>query len=124
MPLGQPVAQCPPDALPKGRDSAQRLCRKSKVRIILEMQQQIERDVADPTTDVTSRAAACRAWDTLEERLRILRGIIKPGSRNAVEAPEPKRKSSRSVRDVVRLMQQSESESESGPETGSATGVP
>jgi hypothetical protein len=64
-----------------------------------------------PETDGRTRAQLARSWDVLEERLRILRGKLKPGSINTNRSEEPvKKPRSRSLRDVVRVMRENTTE--------------
>jgi hypothetical protein len=56
--------------------------RPTKLTQLLDMQDIVYRDVCDPLTTPTERSQAVRAWDVLEERIRILRGKTKAGSRN------------------------------------------
>ena len=71
-----------------GSDSQNRLSRASKVRQILELQQVLYNTTVDEQTKPLERASCARAWEVLEERLRILRGKPLPGQLQPGERPK------------------------------------
>lgn len=76
-----------------GRTTQARDAKRNKVRQCLAMQDITRSDILAPETSPMERAALIRAWDVLEDRIRILRGKIKPGNRNvSVREEMPSRK--------------------------------
>jgi hypothetical protein len=53
--------------------------RRGALSQIIEMQRLLFSDARDPKTTPSARAQVVRAWDSLEERKRIIRGHFKPG---------------------------------------------
>ena len=81
-----------PQSTALSRDSRRRLSRKSKVRQCLEMQESLYCVVRDQDAKPLERASCARSWDVLEERIRILRNRVKPGSRNVSVSEQPEKK--------------------------------
>ena len=52
---------------------------KTKASQLCEMQQVLREITLNPETKPADASACARAWDVLEERLRILRGKFRPG---------------------------------------------
>lgn len=65
-----------------GKMNQLRDCKPTKLTQLLDMQEVAYRDIMAAETDPHQKAALIRAWDVLEERIRILRGKTKAGSRN------------------------------------------
>lgn len=66
----------------KGQASNRALSARSKIAQTLDIQRVVIADINNPATKPSDRAQLVRAYDVLEERLRILRNRVKPGSRN------------------------------------------
>jgi hypothetical protein len=81
-------AQATSEGRAKGQASNSALSKRSKVAQCLEMQEKLKEDIFDPSTSKSQRALLIKAWDTLEERIRVLKGLPLPGSRK----PEPERR--------------------------------
>lgn len=72
------------------RTTQARDAKRLKVRQLLNAQDVFLRDLNDQNLKPIDRVNAMRAWDIAEERIRILRGKVKPGSRNiSVREPHP-----------------------------------
>ena len=65
--------------------------RNTPLKQAVAMQAVLYQDIMSPDTRPSDRAQLARAWDTLEERKRVLRGKPLPGS---LKPPPPKPKGS------------------------------
>lgn len=88
--LSLSMPDAPPNAA-KGRSMSQRQSKRILKRHVIEMQESVRADILDPLTDKNEKSALIRAWDVLAERLRVLSGQIKAGSRNVSVKEEAKK---------------------------------
>lgn len=80
------------------------------------MQALLLQDAENPNTLPHLRAACVRAWDVLEERLRIMSGKPLPGQLRP--ELEQMRKAKRKVPELLRALSQMDSESNSPKASG------
>ena len=72
--------------------SRRRFGRQTAKTQLLDMQAVLLADVLNPRTKPTDRAQCARAYDVLEERLRILKGKPLPGQLRPDLVPKPQRR--------------------------------
>ena len=56
-----------------------------KIRQVLELQEELRQVILNPQTEAMAKASCARAFDLLEDRLRILSGKLKPGDFRAAD---------------------------------------
>lgn len=72
-------------------------------------------DILNPDLTTGDRCNATRAWDMIEERIRILRGKVKAGSRNiSVREPHPSELKAKLLKPVLSGLIQEQGDQSSG----------
>jgi hypothetical protein len=79
VPFGQPISD---ESRAKGQTTNARNARAARTRKWLDYEELVDKDLRDPSCSKKERVELIRAQDTVAERLRILSGAVKPGSRN------------------------------------------
>ncbi len=78
-----------------------KLGRQMPLRQLVEMQGVLYEVTMDETTKPADKASCSKAWEVLEERKRILRGKLKPGSWTLQPRPSINQARSRPTLDVL-----------------------